>query len=102
MIFWSPEDGPFKIHDRDLAVGTAFQCLHEFGGDERAGIALPLQRELIHIHGIRHVHRQDEFDIDGRQVPLHQTKVRPGMRALAGSGRYRYRTRGDQSQKWEL
>ena len=55
---------PFQIRDRDLADHALAHGIEKFARGEPADIAFALQRQLLRIHGIGNVDRNDELDID--------------------------------------
>ena len=45
-------------------MGAMLEGIEKLAGFERADITLPLQGLLVRIHGIGHVDRQRELDVD--------------------------------------
>jgi len=58
------DSSPFDIGQRNAAMGAMLEGIEKLAGFERADITLPLQGLLVRIHGIGHVDRQRELDVD--------------------------------------
>ena len=59
-----PGAGPFEVDDRDLAEQAAPDGVVDLGRAEGIGEALPLQRELVHVHRVGDVDRDHEGEVD--------------------------------------
>jgi hypothetical protein len=86
---------PFEVGHQDPAVRAVLQRLQELLGDDGLRVALALQRQFVHVHRVRDVDRENEFDVDGRMGFLvgelarlrTQLVVRPVLRAWCGNTR---------------
>jgi hypothetical protein len=72
---------PFEIGDGDLAVHALMQGVEEFRRGQPDDIAFALQRLLVGVHGVGHVHGDHQLDI---HIGLDRTDRRPG-RTLGSS-----------------
>ena len=59
-----PGAGPLEVDDRDLAEHAAPDRVVDLGRAEGIGEALPLQRELVHVHRVGDVDRDHEGEVD--------------------------------------
>ena len=57
---------PFDIGDGDAAMRAEPQSVEEFRRGDGGDIALALESEFVEVHGVGHVDRQHQFDIDDR------------------------------------
>src|SRR6202043_526903 len=56
--------GPFEIRHGDLAVHALVKRVEEFRRGQPDDVALTLQRLLVGVHGVGHVDRDHELDVN--------------------------------------